>query len=857
MAIVAKVDVYSHHFVLSKYTREVYLMALEFSRPLIQMGLKPVRGGRFVPVMEKVFAAAPNDRIYIRYSLSLLQNFFDYAKQKGFDKDSFQLTVHELFEPAPLKSKMKKGFELRDYQIPIVEFCKEPDRPLRMVVVQPGKGKAQPLSSPVKIPGGWTTMGKLKVGDTITAWDGTPTRVTGVFPQGSKEIFKITFYDGRCTLASADHLWKVFYVNTTKARQWRIVDTREMLRLISMPNPRVYVPLCASEVGEDVSLPVDPYLLGVLISDGSLGPGVGVTKADQELFDNIEPLLPDGVRLQLRKERPGKCMSYGLISDGGKNNLIEALKELGLYGSRSWTKFIPDAYLTASTEQRWSLLQGLMDTDGTANKIGEGGSISYTTTSLKLAKCVQYLVHSLGGIAKLSLKRPHYQYKGEKRFGRLAYNVLIRMKTPSKIFRLGRKKERTNDANQYAEGLKLRVDSVVPYGVEECQCISIDHPDHLYVTDHFVVTHNTAMASKAAEELGHRIAVVVPAMYVDKWVSDFDELYQDGGKSCMVVKGYKQLKALVQLAKAGGLTDDFIVISSTSMQIFLKMWEEDRNETLELCCDPVDFFKVLGVGTRIIDEVHKGIHLNIKMDLYTHVPKAIYLTGTIIASNPFINRMTEMAYPVKDRYQGLAYDKYIGVTALEYRLRSLNGVRWTGRRKEYSHVTYEASLLKSDSRRINFAKMVLDLVRALYCDIAQPKQTCLVFASSVEMCTFLAKCLKEALPNWKVGRYVSEDDYSILMDNDIVVSTVLSAGTAVDKYGLITVIMTNAIDSRQSNEQTMGRLRRLPDWPDVTPMFYYLVCGDIDKHVAYHQRKRQLLEDKALWQRYEILSYSI
>jgi len=508
LAIVAKVDVYSHHFVLYGYTREVYLMALEFSRPLIQMGLKPVRGGRFVPVMEKVFAAAPNDRIYIRYSLSLLQNFFDYAKQKGFDKDSFQLTVHELFEPAPLKSKMKKGFELRDYQIPIVEFCKEPDRPLRMVVVQTGRGK-------------------------------------------------------------------------------------------------------------------------------------------------------------------------------------------------------------------------------------------------------------------------------------------------------------------------------------------------------------TAMASKAAEELGHRIAVVVPAMYVDKWVSDFDELYQNGGKSCMVVKGYKQIKALVQLAKAGGLTDDFIVISSTSMQIFLKMWEEDRNETLELCCDPVDFFKVLGVGTRIIDEVHKGIHLNIKMDLYTHVPKAIYLTGTIIASNPFINRMTEMAYPVKDRYQGLAYDRYIGVNALEYRLRTPGRARWTGRRKEYSQVVYEASILRNATMRENYAKMIVDLVRDTYVSIAKPRQTALVFAGSVEMCTFLARAIKAAFPEHKVGRYVSEDDYSILMDNDIVVSTVLSAGTAVDKYGLITVLMTIAIDSRQSNEQTMGRLRRLKDWPEQTPMFYYLVCGDIDKHITYHQRKYELLKDKALWQRYEILSYSI
>jgi hypothetical protein len=130
-----------------------------------------------------------------------------------------------------------------------------------------------------------------------------------------------------------------------------------------------------------------------------------------------------------------------------------------------------------------------MDTDGT---VDTKGSCSFCTTSKVLAEDVRYIVRSLGGMASIGVKKePKYTYKGEKRIGHCAYIVHIRFKVPSSLFTLTRKKLRAGDMNQYSATLKCRIESVEYVGEEETQCILIDHPDHLYITDDFIVTHNT------------------------------------------------------------------------------------------------------------------------------------------------------------------------------------------------------------------------------------------------------------------------------------------------------------------------------------------------------------------------------
>lgn len=373
-----------------------------------------------------------------------------------------------------------------------------------------GSGKAQPLYSKIKTPTGWTTMGEICVGDVVTAWDGTPTNVVGVFPQGEKEIFELTMKDGRTVHACGEHLWRAYNNREIKSKPdyCRTIQTTEIQERLAA-GKRVHLDLIVPDVGVEKQLPLDPYLLGVIIGDGSTANRATlISQADEELFDFVEQSLPEGVKLVF-KDQVDRVRTCGVSrTDPTKPNPVTAaLASMGLRHKRSYEKFIPEQYFEASLQQRLALLQGLMDTDGTVSN--PGGTLSYCTTSEQLALDVQKLVWSLGGIASISAKQTYFTYLGTRKPGRIAFQINMRMKQPSSAFRLTRKKVLTNDNNQYAENLKLEVVSVERIGVEQAQCISVDHPDHLYVTDDYVVTHNTLTDLMIAEMVHSDYVIIV------------------------------------------------------------------------------------------------------------------------------------------------------------------------------------------------------------------------------------------------------------------------------------------------------------------------------------------------------------
>merc|ERR1712098_430540 len=108
----------------------------------------------------------------------------------------------------------------------------------------------------------------------------------------------------------------------------------------------------------------------------------------------------------------------------------------------------------------------------------------------------------------------------------------------------------------------------------------------------------------------------------------------------------------------------------------------------------------------------------------------------------------------------------------------------------------------------------------------------------------IADHLAKRNPTLEVARYISEDDYEVLMESDISASTALSAGTGVDIPGLRYSLMTTNINSSQANIQIVGRLRRLKDWPDVEPDFMYILARNLPKHMEYHEKKKKLLRPR-------------
>ena len=356
------------------------------------------------------------------------------------------------------------------------------------------------------------------------------------------------------------------------------------------------------------------------------------------------------------------------------------------------------------------------------------------------------------------------------------------------------------------------------------------------------------IAMMAAAQLGQRFALIVRPSYIEKWLIDFNKTYNEEIAECLlVIQGSAQLQALLQMAALGELDGNKIILfSNKTLQNWIKLYEQNGAQILEqgYACLPDQLFEFLGVGVRIIDEVHQDFHLNFKLDLYTHVERSISLSATLLSEDDFLNNMYELAYPKGERFNGIAYDKYIDARAALYSFNDPRKIRVTEYgSKTYSHHAFEKSILRSESTTAAYFDMIRQVANGTFFKNYKPGQRLLVYCSSINMCTKLADYLRMQYPRLVINRYVEDDPYDYVMESDICVSTLQSAGTNIDIPNLTTVIMTPAVRSSAANIQGFGRLRKPAD--DTPVMFIYFVCQDFPKHTKYHEIKKVLLEERA------------
>jgi phosphate starvation-inducible PhoH-like protein len=382
------------------------------------------------------------------------------------------------------------------------------------------RGRAQPLTSQVLTPTGFRSLGMLRAGNLVIGSDGQPTLVLGTFPQGRKEIFRVTMSDGSSTRCCAEHLWAVRDLNRGHGRQ--VVPTQEMAgRLWCAHQHRFELPLLTNPVEfptQDV--PIDPYTLGLLLGDGCLTGKTTPTfaTADRELVKALAGSLAS-VAVQAK----GGC-DHVLARPGGPgggiNPLSQALRDLKLWGTRSSTKFVPPVYLLNSVDVRLAVLQGLLDTDGgPVTQQGRTCRIQFTTCSPLLREDVHFLVRSLGGVAT-SRCRPATDRKPGFANGRPvtsrhdAFILDIRLPASVSPFRLSRKRERYREAGI---GRPMRfLHAIEPDGVEETVCIQVAAADSLYVTDDFILTHNTLNQSVIILDEGQNTTVPQMKMFLTR-----------------------------------------------------------------------------------------------------------------------------------------------------------------------------------------------------------------------------------------------------------------------------------------------------------------------------------------------------
>ena len=373
-----------------------------------------------------------------------------------------------------------------------------------MLWLDMGLGKQNPLSEPILTPSGWVKMGDINPGDYVIGSNGKPTEVTGTYPQGEKEIVKVTFNDGTWSRCGWDHLWSVNSdVRRKRGYPYMVMSTREILQSgLARKNGKNgtmlhwSIPLVDAVEYPHADLPVSPYLLGVILGDGNIGKKGYVTLCTD--VGILQALSLNSIRAHATCEYVGYSTVPGMRAP---------MEQLSLVHKRSWEKHVPEIYLRSSAAQRLAILQGLLDTDGSTI---DGGGVEYSSTSEKLTDGVCELVQSLGGIARKKGPRVTRHQNGE---GRASWRVNVKLPANLNPFRLERKLDTWQRPTKYLPLKKIK--SIKVDGYEEAQCIRVAATDSLYVTRSHIVTHNTIVTLTAIDYLirtgqAKRVLIVAP-----------------------------------------------------------------------------------------------------------------------------------------------------------------------------------------------------------------------------------------------------------------------------------------------------------------------------------------------------------
>jgi len=361
------------------------------------------------------------------------------------------------------------------------------------MVFMPGRvGKAQPVDSLVLTENGFKKMGEIKIGDTVISGSGEKCNITGIFPQGVKDVYRITFTDGTSAECCKEHLWKVQTNEDRRIRpergkteqSYRIVELKNMIGDLKLSTgENKYSVDYANPVQFDKKeLKVPPYVLGALIGDGSLtGGNCAICNPEIDIIKKIKKYCNGYAKISTYKSE-NRCPRFSLVG----NNIRKDLRYYDLLEKKSYEKSIPYDYLHSCVEDRIELLRGLCDTDGSVKK--NSAFIDYSTSSKQLSEDVVYLVQSLGGRATVKKSESHYIKDGKKINCKDRYRITISF--GNGIVPVSSKKclDRYKDNKKVT---KKFIEKIEYSRKTECRCIMIDDPTHLYITNDFIVTHNT------------------------------------------------------------------------------------------------------------------------------------------------------------------------------------------------------------------------------------------------------------------------------------------------------------------------------------------------------------------------------
>lgn len=415
----------------------------------------------------------------------------------------------------------------------------------KALIVLPRKnGKALDVNTPIPTPSGWTTMGQIQPGDTVLDAAGNPTGVVAVSEVFTDhDCYELTFSNGERIVADAGHRWQ------TSARVDRIGGNsdaefkraRGILAGVVRHNTGAEVAIARAVNGEsaitrvrttdeifttqkygkrndrnhsialsaplqlpEAILPIDPYILGIWLGDGTSA-CAAITCGSQDKNEMMRLIQETGYgavahargdawNISLRATEIDLLGDRVHVSKSSRENLAVRLRCLNVLGN----KHIPEQYLRASVDQRLSLLQGLMDTDGTIDK--KGRVLSYTSVSEQLALGVAELLSTLG--IKYGIRQDVMTCNGRLVPG-TAYDIqFMAFRDELPVFRLDRKLDRMrrrSDCTISPRSKTIQISDVRKVDPRPVKCIQVESESHLFLCGRTMIpTHNSALASIVA-----------------------------------------------------------------------------------------------------------------------------------------------------------------------------------------------------------------------------------------------------------------------------------------------------------------------------------------------------------------------
>lgn len=669
------------------------------------------------------------------------------------------------------------------------DFADNIDDPRLFVVKKPGFGKMQPFFTKIATPDGYVKMADIRPGSIVFDENGNECKVLKIFDHGPQKVYQITFSDGRMTYCGDEHLWRV-----KEDGEWHTKPLYEIrnsyMSYMTRCKYRYEIPKNGFIKYPWRFSKVDPFTYGIC---------VGLAN------HNKKHLTFDVEYYQLEKVR-SIVMDICNINDWEyrfKNNSFEFLDKTMRWIKHdeifyNGTYYIPKNMKYAST--RLSLLGGILESMVWANN-----ARVISSNQLELLNDIIDIFRSCGCYAKLKISK--YSNIASIEFG-LSQTVLCETcEECRKYFKRW--------WNTYTKRNKepIYIKDVKELGTYQCRCIQVDNPEHLYLTDDYVVTHNTYCTGYGIG-LYKKKALII--MHRDDLRAQWNEsLYMMNGFDHAHVHEIDTTQELYNIAHGDYDNDyDIYLITHATFRAGLKRIG-DIKLAQNIC-------KNLGIGVKVIDEAHLEFKDILLLDIVCNVKRNIYLTATPGRSQREENAIywkvfnSATFYAPSTELNNNAPNKWMDYVTVRmssdckpniYRYQVTRG-------KGMSAVSYGKWVIAYDKKKRHF-KCCKDIIMA--CFDRDPNAKVLVLIPLINLCESLMDFLIEELDKEDKFKYAlsirtinsnnSKGDNAYSKKADVIISTLGSMGVGTDVKGLTDIINMTPYCSKLTAEQSLGRVR--------------------------------------------------